>query len=97
MVRIFRRKSRAEKLRDTVEHVWLAGLGALTLTEREGTAFFRSLVKRGEGFERDTQKRLVKIVGAAKKTARKRARKASIAAIDRVEGLAGTLKRRIPR
>ena len=41
---------RTPMLRDSVEQVWLAGLGALALTEEEGLRFFRRLVKKGEGF-----------------------------------------------
>ena len=45
----------APMLRDSVGQIWLAGLGALALTEQEGTKFFKTLVKRGEGFERTTR------------------------------------------
>jgi poly(hydroxyalkanoate) granule-associated protein len=47
--------SRVETLRQPVEKIWLAGLGALALTEEEGTRLFKSLVKRGQGFEKDTR------------------------------------------
>jgi poly(hydroxyalkanoate) granule-associated protein len=53
-------------LRDSVQQIWLAGLGALALTEDEGTKFFRTLVKRGEGFERTTKARLDKAVATAR-------------------------------
>jgi poly(hydroxyalkanoate) granule-associated protein len=53
-------------LRDSVQQIWLAGLGALALTEDEGTKFFRTLVKRGEGFERTTRARLDKAVATAR-------------------------------
>jgi poly(hydroxyalkanoate) granule-associated protein len=35
--------------------VWLAGLGALALTEEQGAKFFKSLVKKGEGIEKMTR------------------------------------------
>jgi len=63
-----RKTERAPMLRESVEQVWLAGLGALALTEEEGTRFFRTLVKRGEGFERQTSRRLEKAAEAARQT-----------------------------
>ena len=56
----------APMLRDSVGQIWLAGLGALALTEQEGTRFFKTLVKRGEGFERTTRARLDKAVASAR-------------------------------
>ena len=53
-------------LRESVEQVWLAGLGALALTEEEGSKLFKTLVKRGEGFERTAKKQLRKAVETAK-------------------------------
>lgn len=53
-------------LRDSVEQIWLAGLGALALTEDEGSKFFKTLVKRGEGFERTTKARLGKAMSSAR-------------------------------
>jgi poly(hydroxyalkanoate) granule-associated protein len=44
----------------SVEQVWLAGLGALATAEDEGTKMFRTLVRRGEGFEKDSRARLRK-------------------------------------
>lgn len=45
-------------LRRPVEQIWLAGLGALAVTEEEGSKLFRSLVKRGQGFEKESRARL---------------------------------------
>ena len=42
----------------SVEQVWLAGLGALATAEDEGTKLFHTLVKRGEGFEKESRQRL---------------------------------------
>jgi poly(hydroxyalkanoate) granule-associated protein len=53
-------------LRDSVEQVWLAGLGALAVTENEGTRLFKNLVKQGEGFEKATRERLDKAVKRAR-------------------------------
>jgi poly(hydroxyalkanoate) granule-associated protein len=52
------RARRSPAIRESVEHVWLAGLGALALAEEEGSKLFRTLVKRGEGFEDESRKRL---------------------------------------
>ena len=49
---------RVKELRQPVEQIWLAGLGALALTEEEGGKLFKSLVKRGKGFEKITYNRL---------------------------------------
>lgn len=53
-------------VRDSVEQVWLAGLGALAMTENEGTRLFRNLVKQGEGFEKATRARLDKAMQRAR-------------------------------
>jgi poly(hydroxyalkanoate) granule-associated protein len=37
----------AERVQETAQNVWLAGLGALALAEDEGGKLFKSLVKRG--------------------------------------------------
>ena len=58
--------ARTPALRGSVEQVWLAGLGALALTEDEGSKLFRTLVKRGEGFERTTRARLNEVVESAR-------------------------------
>ena len=57
---------RVETLRQPVEKIWLAGLGALALTEEEGTRLFKSLVKRGAGFEKDTRALLGRAVESTK-------------------------------
>ena len=66
MSRMIKSTSRTPMLRDSVEQVWLAGLGALALTEEEGIRFFKRLVKKGEGFEKETRARLGKVVTRAK-------------------------------
>ncbi|MFQ5570988.1 MAG: phasin family protein [Rhodothermales bacterium] len=43
--------------------IWLAGLGALSTVEKEGTRLFHSLVEKGEVWEKEGRKKL----GAAKK------------------------------
>ena len=56
------KSGRIETLRQPVEKIWLAGLGALALTEEEGTRLFKSLVKRGQAFDKDTRHMLDKAV-----------------------------------
>jgi poly(hydroxyalkanoate) granule-associated protein len=66
MTQMTRRDGRAQALQGSVEQVWLAGLGALALTEEEGSKFFRALVKKGEVFERRSRARLSDVLTAAK-------------------------------
>lgn len=40
-----------EELRTSAHKIWLAGLGAMSAAEQEGSKFFRQLVERGEEFE----------------------------------------------
>ncbi|MEO7794876.1 MAG: phasin family protein [Thermoanaerobaculia bacterium] len=41
-----------EEIKQNAEKVWLAGLGALATAEEQGGKFFRSLMKKGEGYEK---------------------------------------------
>lgn len=61
-----KKNSGVRTLRQPVEKIWLAGLGALALTEEEGSRLFKSLVKRGAGFEKETRTRLGDAVAATK-------------------------------
>lgn len=65
-------------LRESAERIWLAGLGALALTEEQGTKFFKNLVKKGEAFDRETRTRLDKQVSLV--------RQAPTTAMRRLEG-----------
>lgn len=67
MSQMTRRDGPAETLQGSVEQVWLAGLGALALTEEEGSKFFHSLVKKGEVVEKKSKARLDDVVDAARK------------------------------
>lgn len=62
-----KKDGRTQTLQDSVEQVWLAGLGALALTEEEGSKFFHSLVKKGEVVERRSRARLDDVLVAAKR------------------------------
>ncbi len=67
MTQTTRKEPRSQTVRESVEQVWLAGLGALALTEEEGTKFFRSLVKKGEVVERQSRARFDGAITAAKR------------------------------
>ena len=61
-----RKTTRVQALRQPVEQIWLAGLGALAVTEEEGTKLFKSLVKKGQGFEKHTRARFGHALAATK-------------------------------
>jgi poly(hydroxyalkanoate) granule-associated protein len=65
MSHVTRTDGPVEALQGSVEQVWLAGLGALALTEEEGSKFFHSLVKKGEVVEKKSKARLDDVVDAA--------------------------------
>jgi len=66
MTQATRSNGRTQLMRESVEQVWLAGLGALALTEEEGSKFFRALVKKGEGIEKRSRARLSETIEAAR-------------------------------
>ncbi len=76
MAQATRKTARTQAVQESVEQVWLAGLGALALTEEEGSKFFRSLVKKGEGVERRSRARLDEVLSAAKQAAKQAPRRA---------------------
>lgn len=55
------KKDLQDELRDSAHKIWLAGLGALSVAESEGTKLFNRLVKEGEGFETRGKKELKKV------------------------------------
>ncbi len=59
------RPRRAPALRESVEQVWLAGLGALAVAEQDGSRMFRNLAKKGEGLERASRTRLRRMTARA--------------------------------
>lgn len=58
-----KKKAKKGQLRESAEQVWLAGLGALATAEEEGGKAFKTLVNKGERY----QKSIKKPVGDAKK------------------------------
>lgn len=67
MSQVTRKDGPVETLQGSIEQVWLAGLGALALTEEEGSKFFHSLVKKGEVVEKKSKARIEDVVDVAKK------------------------------
>lgn len=61
-----RGNNKSPVLRESAERIWLAGLGALALTEEQGTKLFKSLVKKGEAFDKATRSRLDKQIATVK-------------------------------
>ena len=59
-----KKKAKKGQLRESAEQIWLAGLGALATAEQEGGKAFKSLVKKGERYQK---KSIDKPVGKAKK------------------------------
>jgi poly(hydroxyalkanoate) granule-associated protein len=60
------KKNGARVLRRSAHEIWLAGLGALTLAEEEGSKLFKSLVKKGAGMEALNKARLEKLLAKVK-------------------------------
>lgn len=52
-------------IKDSAHKVWLAGLGALAVTEEEGSKFFNNLVDKGEKFESRRKDDLESLKGKA--------------------------------
>jgi poly(hydroxyalkanoate) granule-associated protein len=48
----------ADNLTDKAREIWLAGLGALSAVEEEGTKFYHNLVDKGEEFEKRGKKQV---------------------------------------
>ena len=45
-------------LKESAQKIWLAGLGALSAAEQEGTRMFETLVERGRAFEERGKERM---------------------------------------
>jgi poly(hydroxyalkanoate) granule-associated protein len=46
----------AANIRESANHIWLAGLGAYAKTQEEGEKLFQSLIKEGEKVEKQAKK-----------------------------------------
>lgn len=51
-------KELQSEVSDRAREVWLAGLGALSTVEEEGSKLFKSLVGKGEGFEKKGKQKI---------------------------------------
>lgn len=69
-------------MRESAHKIWLAGLGALSKAEEEGTKVFHTLVEAGEKFEARGKKRFTLVKG--------KVQEAREAAEDRIEKLGDT-------
>lgn len=45
----------AASVKDSAQQIWLAGMGAFSKAQQEGTKVFEALVKEGQGLQRKTQ------------------------------------------
>lgn len=54
------KKDLNEEIKESANKIWLAGLGALSAAEEEGTKLFNALVEKGEAFEAKGKKQLLK-------------------------------------
>ncbi|ETR73809.1 MAG: Poly(Hydroxyalkanoate) granule-associated protein [Candidatus Magnetoglobus multicellularis str. Araruama] len=63
---------KAEKLigeiKESASKIWLAGLGALSMTDGEGSNFFKNLVKKGQDFENMSMDQIKKVKNVLKET-----------------------------
>ena len=50
-----KKKTQTSDIKDSFHQVWLAGLGALATAEEEGGKLFKSLVKKGEKYEKSVK------------------------------------------
>src|SRR6185436_20080630 len=72
-------------VRESAHKIWLAGLGALAVTEEEGSKLFKTLVRQGERFETENKAKL--------KEAKKSADQAGARAKKLAEGTAARARR----
>lgn len=61
MTKALAKPSQLPMLRDSAYHIWLAGLGALSIAEDESGKIFKTLVKRGKAFEAAGKDRLIEV------------------------------------
>jgi poly(hydroxyalkanoate) granule-associated protein len=85
------------EVKESTQKIWLAGLGALSSAEEQGSKLFKNLVKKGEAYEKkamgalgDLKQQVGKMTDEAQKSATKAWEKVEGVWDDRV---AGTLQR----
>jgi poly(hydroxyalkanoate) granule-associated protein len=57
----------SQRMKDSAQHIWLAGLGAFAKVQEEGTKVFENLVKEGSHLQQTTQQAQAKMTEAAEK------------------------------
>jgi len=57
----------SQRMKDSAQHIWLAGLGAFAKAQEEGSKAFENLVKEGSHMQQTTQQAQAKMTEAAEK------------------------------
>ncbi len=57
----------SQRMKDSAQHIWLAGLGAFAKAQEEGSKVFENLVKEGSHLQQTTQQTQAKMTEAAEK------------------------------
>ena len=57
----------SQRMKDSAQHIWLAGLGAFAKAQEEGGKVFENLVKEGSHLQQTTQQAQAKMTEAAEK------------------------------
>jgi poly(hydroxyalkanoate) granule-associated protein len=57
----------SQRMKDSAQHIWLAGLGAFAKAQEEGSKMFENLVKEGSHLQQTTQQAQAKMTEAAEK------------------------------
>ena len=58
---IKKEKEMEKEIRETANKFWLAGLGAVSVAEEEGSKLFNTLVDKGSAFEKKSRAQIVKV------------------------------------
>lgn len=84
-----------QDLRDSAHKVWLAGLGALSTVEAEGTKLFQQLVDKGRTLESEGKEQVKKARVRVETEVDKATGKVKDRVGDAVEGLGDTLEQKL--
>ena len=79
----------SQRMKDSAQHIWLAGLGAFAKAQEEGTKVFENLVKEGSHLQQTTQQAQAKMAQAAEKMSHMASHMGESASghIDKLEGI----------
>lgn len=61
-------KNLQEDVKESARKIWLAGLGAMSVAEEEGSKLFKKLVERGEEIETTSKDKVKKAKGKVEST-----------------------------